>query len=93
MQEPLQLYGEGDFALTDVKELDGTEEFLDLDVKVRKCQNEETILDCRSRKYLDMGTKKCGCIPHHLMSFDKMVREAIKKMSQKVKKSIIFLIP
>ena len=65
------------FVLTDLKELDGTEEFLDLDVKVSKCQNEESMLECRSRKYLDMGTKKCGCIPHHLMSFQKMVSHSI----------------
>ena len=55
-----------------MKEMDGTEEFLDLDVKVKKCQNEETVLECKSKtylKYLDIGKRKCGCIPHHLRNF------------------------
>ena len=79
--EPLQLSGKGEFALTDVKEMDGTEDFLDMDVKVRKCQNEETVLECRSRKYLDIGKKKCGCIPHHLRSFHKRVTNYIPDTS------------
>ena len=60
-----------------MKEMSGTPEFLDLDDKVKKCQNEETILECRSRKYLDIGEKECGCIPHHLRSFHKKVTNHI----------------
>ena len=81
LSEPLRQHREGDFALTDVKEMDGTEEFLDMDVKVRKCQNEETVLECRSKKYLDIGKKKCGCIPHHLRSFHTMVTNYIPDSS------------
>ena len=42
----MRLFGEGDFALTDVKEMDGTPGFLVLDVGVKKCQNMETVLEC-----------------------------------------------
>ena len=65
----MSLIGKGDFALTDVKVLDGTKGFLSLDIEVRKCQNETTILECRSKKYLEKGKKLCKCVPHYLRSF------------------------
>ena len=71
--EPLRLYGKGDYAFTDVKEMAGSEDFDDLPVEIRKCQNRETVLECEAKKYLDLGRKKCGCIPHHLKSFSTAV--------------------
>ena len=65
----MRLYGEGDFSLTDVKEMDGTPGFLELDVDVKKCQNYEPVLECKAKAYLDAGKEKCKCVPHHLRSF------------------------
>ena len=59
--------------LTDVKEMDGTDGFLSFDAKVRKCQNEESFLDCEKKDYFEIGRKKCKCIPHHLRIFSKPV--------------------
>ena len=73
LKEPLRLYGKGDFALTDVKEMDGTQGFLDLDVGIRKCQNYETVLECKAKIYLHVGRKKCSCVPHHLRTFSTAV--------------------
>ena len=73
LKEPLRLYGEGDFALTDVKEMNGTQGFLDLDVGVKKCQNHESVLECKAKTYLDVGREKCKCVPHHLRSFSTTV--------------------
>ena len=42
---PLRLYGKGDYALTDVKEMEGTGGFLDLADIVKNCQNNQTISD------------------------------------------------
>ena len=53
--------------------MDGTDEFLSLDVKVRKCQNEESFLDCEKNDYFEIGRKKCDCVPHHLRIFSKSV--------------------
>ena len=69
----MRLYGKGDFALTDVKEMDGTQGFLDLDDGIRKCQNFETVLECKAKIYLDIGKKKCKCVPHHLRGFSTLV--------------------
>ena len=49
--------------------MDGTEDFFDLDVEVRKCQNNESVVDCKMKKYLELGRKACDCIPHHLRGF------------------------
>ena len=73
-KDPLQLDGKGDYALTDVLEMNGTEEFLNLAVEVKKCQIEESVLECSSRKYLKIGKNKCECIPHHLRTFYRTVR-------------------
>ena len=73
-QDPLRLYGEGDYALANVKEMDGTEGFLSLADEVKKCQNKESVLECEANAYLDSGKKKCGCVPHHLRSFSMTVR-------------------
>ena len=58
----------------DVKEINGTEGFLDFPVEVSNCQNEESVLECKSKKYLDNGLNECGCIPHHLRTYYKTVR-------------------
>ena len=38
----------------DVKEMSGTEGFLDFPVNISKCQNEESVLECRSKKLRDV---------------------------------------
>ena len=65
---------EGDYIITDVKELDGSEEFLDLSDEDKGCQTKETVVDCKARKYLEAGRRNCSCIPFHLMSHSVTVR-------------------
>ena len=76
-QEPLQLYGEGDYSLANVKQMYGTEGFLSLADEVKKCQNEKTVLECKAKAYLDRGKKNCECVPHHLRSFSPKVTHQI----------------
>ena len=71
--EPLRLHGKGDYSLTDVKEMTGTKDFFSLDVAVRQCQNKESVIECQAKKYLEMGKKKCKCVPHHLKTFSRKV--------------------
>ena len=73
LKEPLILYGEGDYALTDVKEIDTTEAFLNLDENVKLCQNVESYEKCQAKEYIKNGLKKCNCTPYELRNFDKMV--------------------
>ena len=84
LQEPLRLYGEGDYALANVKQMDGTEGFLSLADEVKKCQNQESILECEANAYLDRGRTKCDCVPYHLMSFStKVVAASLKTVSDR----------
>ena len=53
--------------------MEGTEEFLNLAIEEKNCQNEESVLECRSKKYLDIGKDRCQCTPHHLRNFSKLV--------------------
>ena len=73
----MQLYGEGDYALANMKHMDGTEGFLSLDDEVKKCQNEESVLECKAKTYIDSGREKCGCVPYQLMSFSSKVVIAV----------------
>ena len=82
--EPLQLYGEGDYALANVKQMNGTEGFLGLADEVKKCQNKESVLECKANAYLANGKERCKCVPHHLMRFSITVSQFILKNRVKV---------
>ena len=69
VKEPLSLSGEGNYGLTDVKEIDVTEAFLGLEDKTRLCQSKETLGDCRMKKYLKEGVNNCKCIPFGLRNY------------------------
>ena len=49
--------------------MDGTPGFLNLDIEVKECQSETTVVECRSKKYLELGKEICKCVPHYLRSF------------------------
>ena len=58
---PLVLAGEGHYALSDVKTLEVTEEFVGLGEKVTHCQTEEYRVDCLSSKYREKVLSQCKC--------------------------------
>ena len=50
--EPLNLFGEGDYALSAVKIVDGTDGYIRLAEAQGLCQNEETYQECWTRTFL-----------------------------------------
>ena len=61
----LASYGDfrtGSFALSALKRMTGTNSFLGLPVKEKKCQI-ETFEDCHTRRYVEEVKAKCGCVP------------------------------
>ena len=52
-----------------VKEMDGTDEFLLLDEKARKCGIKESLLECQARLYLWKGVEECGCVPYAIKNY------------------------
>ena len=62
------MYGEGNYALTDIKEIQVTEEFLGLGQEVTSCQTKEFRADCVSRRYQEQVLASCHCAPLHIRS-------------------------
>ena len=57
--------------------MDGAEEFLSLADEVKGCQNKQTLVECKEEDYLKKGSNKCHCVPFHLRSFSREVRNYI----------------
>ena len=61
--EPLILKIGNEYNLNNVKEISVTDDFLTLDKSIIKCQNEESLQDCKTRKYIDTTVEQCKCLP------------------------------
>ena len=61
--DPVDLMGEGQYNLNNIKEISVTDSFMGLDRDSRKCQNIETYPDCKTRLYVEHLRKECGCLP------------------------------
>ena len=66
---PITLYGEGNYALTDIKSIRVTEDFTGLGETTTNCQTEEFRADCLTRNYRAKVVDTCHCVPltirHH----------------------------
>ena len=61
IEEPLILFGAGEYNLNVVKEEIATSSFMDLDSK--GCQNHEPYENCTTRAYREEVMKICNCAP------------------------------
>ena len=66
---PLVLYGEGNYALTDIKEIKVTEEFLSLGRTITGCQSQQYRADCNTALYEEKIASTCSCAPLNLKHF------------------------
>ena len=69
----VNVFGGGDFIMTDVKRMTATDDFLKMSLKDKKCE-EESFEDCRTMKLLE----KCNCIPWEVHGFQVKVRQVIE---------------
>ena len=72
------MYGSGIYRVSAVKEIDGTEEYLDKATKNGECQQKGSYEDCLSKDYLTQGMGQCNCIPYKLRNYAKEVNETFK---------------
>ena len=70
--EPFKLVGEGEYNLNALTEIKVTDNFLDLDQKVKSCQNEESFDNCTNRQYQKTFLDECGCLPLSIRSSNKV---------------------
>ena len=66
--EPIELEGEGHYALEDIKDIRVTEEFLGLGQEITRCQTREFRADCVSRRYQEQVLASCHCAPLYIRS-------------------------
>ena len=69
LEVPIYVHGEGSYAISAVKEMKVTKDFLKLDENDRKCQNKESHTECTSKQYLDSVMRQCNCTPFALKNF------------------------
>ena len=66
---PLTLYGEGDYALTSIKRIRVTEDFLGLGERTTNCGAGESRVDCVTVKHLKRVLSSCHCAPLTALSY------------------------
>ena len=65
---PLKLFGEGNFAITDIKEVKVTEDFLSLDEATRRCRQNSDMEQCHTNTFIEKANAQCSC-SHPLEKF------------------------
>ena len=70
--EPVSLIGEGEYNLNVLKEIKATDSYLGLDQDVRKCQNDEPLFNCTTRKFIEDILTECTCLPSNLRISNKV---------------------
>ena len=55
-----------------MKEIEVTKDFLSLEESVIGCQNEGSIDDCETRKYVDVLLSQCKCLPFSIRQSDEV---------------------
>ena len=66
---PLTLHGEGNYGLTDIKEIKVTKDFLSLGPSITDCQHLQYKADCDTKQYQQSILSACKCSPLHLKTF------------------------
>ena len=61
-------FGEGDYAVSALKKMKGTQGFFDFPNEVKKCQIEDQD-NCRIEEYFRTVQDRCGCVPWGLTHF------------------------
>ena len=64
--EQVKLIGEGEYNLNALTSIEVTDSYLGLDEKVKKCQKEEPLQNCTTRRCRDTLLGQCGCLPFHM---------------------------
>ena len=65
------MVGEGKYDLV-LRETRVTDSFLDFDLEVRGCQNEEPVQNCTTRQHINTIVEKCKCLPLNLNNNNKV---------------------
>ena len=70
-----------------VKEVSVTDSFLTLKETTKKCQKEQTLDECKTKRYIDNLKSKCNCLPYQLGLFEEESLVLLKIDYQKTSSS------
>ena len=66
---PVKLFGEGNYAITDIQKVNVTTQFLGLDPETRGCHLNTELEGCETKTYLEKLKEECGCVPNNIRRF------------------------
>ena len=67
--DPVELSGEGNYGLGDVKQVAITDDFASMDEQTRNCQTESSFEDCVTQNILKNIVENCKCLPYNLKNY------------------------
>ena len=63
---PYTAYGAGQYIISGVRQISTTPDFESFENSVKKCQSNESVLECYNRRALEGAVNKCHCLPGSL---------------------------
>merc|ERR1719458_1535045 len=69
-------FGAGRYAMSALKQMSPTEDFLKLSPTARGCANEDQQF-CLMRRYMDQKLQECGCIPWEFPKGSNSTKESV----------------
>ena len=76
------MYGGGNYKLSAVKEIKGTDVFLNMNDDKKGCQNKETLEECTTMQGVKKIIDQCGCIPYKLANFSHPYESPVCKQNE-----------
>ena len=70
--EPLMIYGEGEYNMNEVKEIEVTDAYLGLKQDLIRCQNDVTLTECATNNYIEILLRNCKCLPFNINIMNKV---------------------
>ena len=67
---PVMMYGGGNFALKNLKEIKVTSSFLREAEDIRKCQGRQTLVECSEEFLMKNIIATCKCVPLNIKDFN-----------------------
>ena len=75
LEDPVELSGEGNYGLGNVKQVAITDDFASMDERTRNCQTKSSFDDCITQNILRTLIDTCKCLPYNLQNYSQTANE------------------
>ena len=73
----MELSGEGNYGLGNVKQVAITDEFASLDERTKNCQTKSSFDDCITQNILTSLIDTCKCLPYNLQNYSQTSKKVL----------------